>query len=65
MVDIVGHYGSLRNRLCECEWGIKRVIGNFRVIENKLETINRSFYLEFDEKIMYNIDTTEVSIRNV
>lgn len=65
MVNIAGHYGSLRSRLSECEWEINRVISNFRVIENKLETINRSIYLESNEKIMYNTNTTEVRIRDV
>jgi hypothetical protein len=65
MVEITGSCARLTSRLTECESEIKQIVTNFRVIAGKLETINRSFYLENDEKIMYDIITTEVRIRNV
>lgn len=65
MVDITGSCSQLKSRLTECEYETKQVVSNFRVVAGKLETINRSFYLEINEKIMYDIITMEVRIRNV
>jgi hypothetical protein len=65
MVDITGSCSRLISRLTVCEYRTKQVVSNFRVVGGKLETTNRSFYLEVNEKIMYDIITTEVRIRNV
>lgn len=41
----------------------KRDIDGFRLNAGKLETIEKSFYLESGEKVMFNRDTQEVRMR--
>jgi hypothetical protein len=50
---------TIRGRQRRSEWKIKRDIDGFRVNAGKLETIDKSFYLEREEKVMYNLDTKE------
>jgi hypothetical protein len=41
----------------------KRDIDNYRTDGGTLETVDHSYYVETEEKVMYNTNTKEVRIR--